>query len=179
MFNISAEWKTMQKVLDSAKFVTIQANEMFGVSCQSQMSILLHCCLNNSVQEWLIGFFDVSKYKTAPDSVIVILNLSNDRNMDKKLFYKTCIGGSTMAGSHSDAQEIIKQNALTVCSFTVVLTVSELYFVSIKARKKVCYFFYDLTIFQALSEIFWKVLAFKKSRFQTRSSKQHMLELSF
>ncbi|XP_026808786.1 zinc finger MYM-type protein 1-like [Rhopalosiphum maidis] len=51
--------------LKCANFVSIQADETTDVSCKSQMSIILRYVVDNNIEERFIGFFDVSKDKSA------------------------------------------------------------------------------------------------------------------
>ncbi|KAJ4426289.1 hypothetical protein ANN_27101 [Periplaneta americana] len=43
--------ETIQKELDLAEFVSVQADETLDVSCKSQMSVIFRYCVNDSVQE--------------------------------------------------------------------------------------------------------------------------------
>jgi len=51
--------------LISANFVSIQADESTDVSCKSQMSIILRYVVDNNIEKRFIGFFHVSKDKSA------------------------------------------------------------------------------------------------------------------
>lgn len=98
--------------MDSCEFVSVHADETLDVSCQSQMSIIFHYCVNESVQERFIEFFDVSKDKMAQGLAIVILTVLKGRKVDKKLVCQTYDGASVMAGSHGGVQAIIKKECL-------------------------------------------------------------------
>lgn len=51
--------------LQKANFIYIQADETTDVSCKSQMSILFRYIVDNKIEERFIGFFDVSRDKSA------------------------------------------------------------------------------------------------------------------
>lgn len=140
----------IQKELDSAEFVAVQADETLDVSCKSQMSIIFrYCTVNDSVQERFIGFFDVSKDKTAHGLATVILNVMKDSKVDKKLICQTYDGASVMAGCHGGVQAIIKQEcpyAMFIHCYAHRLNLVLLY--GAKTIKKVRLFVYDLTAFQ-------------------------------
>lgn len=140
--------ETIQKELDLAEFVSVQADETLDVSCKSQMSVIFRYCVNDSVQERFLGFFDVSKDKTAEGLSTVILNVMKDSKVENKLICQTYDGASVMSGSRGGVNAIIKQqcpNAMFIHCYAHRLNLVLLY--GAKTIKKVRLFVYDLTAF--------------------------------
>ncbi|XP_025425451.1 zinc finger MYM-type protein 1-like [Sipha flava] len=96
------------KELKITNFISIQADETTDVSCQSQMSLIFRYILDNKIEERFIGFFDVSKNKTAAGLSEVILNELSKWNIGKKVVYQTYDGASVMAGEKNGVQSIIQ-----------------------------------------------------------------------
>ena len=140
--------ETIQKELDLAEFVSVQVDETLDVSCKPQMSIIFRYCVNDSVQERFVGFFDVSKDKTTDGLSTFILNVMKDSKVDKKLICQSYDGASVMAGSLGGVHAIIKQqcpNAMFIHCYAHRLNLVLLY--GAKKIKKVRLFVYDLTAF--------------------------------
>lgn len=96
------------KELQTTNFISIQADETTDVSCRSQMSIIVRYTLDDKIEERFIGFFDVSKNKTATGLSEVILNEILKWNISKKLVCQTYDGASVMAGEKNGVQSIIQ-----------------------------------------------------------------------
>lgn len=96
------------KELQTTNFISIQADETTDVSCQSQMSLIFRYILDNKIEERFIGFFDVSKNKTAAGLSEVILNELSKWSIGKKVVCQTYDGASVMAGEKNGVQSIIQ-----------------------------------------------------------------------
>ncbi|KAL4119885.1 hypothetical protein QTP88_012647 [Uroleucon formosanum] len=96
------------KELQITNFISIQADETTDVSCQSQMSLIFRYIIDNKIEERFIGFFDVSKNKTAASLSEVILNAFSKWNIGQKVVCQTYDGASVMAGEKNGVQSIIQ-----------------------------------------------------------------------
>lgn len=81
-------------------YVSIQADETTDVSCQSQMSIIFRYVVEpkklQKIVEWFIGFFDISKNKTASGLADIILSEINKWKIGNKIICQTYDGASVM-----------------------------------------------------------------------------------
>ncbi|XP_050066274.1 zinc finger MYM-type protein 1-like [Aphis gossypii] len=96
------------KELQITNFISIQTDETTDVSCQSQMSLIFRYIIDNKIEERFIGFFDVSKNKTAAGLSEVILNELSKWNIGQKVVCQTYDGASVMAGEKNGVQSIIQ-----------------------------------------------------------------------
>jgi hypothetical protein len=71
--------------LQKANFISIQADETTDVSCKSQMSIIFRYLVDNKIEERFIGFFDVSKDKSAFGLSEILLTEIKNWNIGDKL----------------------------------------------------------------------------------------------
>lgn len=78
--------------------------------------------MNDSVQEWFIGFFDVSKGLTFQYLAIVIFDVFKGRNVDEKLICQRKDGTSIVANRDYDVKQLSMKNAFTLRSFTDMRT---------------------------------------------------------
>ncbi|XP_050063246.1 zinc finger MYM-type protein 1-like [Aphis gossypii] len=95
--------------IQSVNYVSIQADETTDVSCRSQMSIIFRYVVDQNIVERFIGFFDVSKNKTASGLADIILSEINKWEIGNKIICKTYDGASVMSGEKSGVQFRIRQ----------------------------------------------------------------------
>lgn len=95
--------------LNKTKFVSIQAAETTDVSWKSQMSIILRYLVDQNIEERFVGFFDVSKDKTALDLSTILLEQIKKWNTNDKIISQTYDGAAVMAGLQNGVQTIIKK----------------------------------------------------------------------
>jgi len=74
--------------VQTTNFISIQADETTVVSCKGALKGIFCCILDDKIEERFIGFFDVSKNKTATGLSEVILNELLKLNISKKLCVK-------------------------------------------------------------------------------------------
>jgi hypothetical protein len=96
------------KELQITNFISIQADETMDVLCQSQMSLIFRYIIDNKIEERFIGFFDVSKNKTAAGLSEVILNELSQWNIGEKVVCQTYDGASVMTDEKNGVQSIIQ-----------------------------------------------------------------------
>ncbi|KAE9523304.1 hypothetical protein AGLY_016252 [Aphis glycines] len=96
--------------LKKANFISIQADETTDVSCKSQMSIIFRYVVDNKIEERFIGFFDVSKDKSAFGLSEILLTEIKNWYIGGKLMCQTYDGAAVMAGQKNGVQAIIKQS---------------------------------------------------------------------
>lgn len=99
----------IKEELHSCEFVSVQADETLDVSCKTQMSIILRFCTQDGPKERFIGFYDVSKDKTAVGLSEVIIHELNAREITDKIVSQTYDGASVMAGDRGGVQQFVKQ----------------------------------------------------------------------
>jgi len=95
--------------IQSVNYVSIQADETTDVSCRSQMSIIFRYVIDQNIVERFIGFFDVSKNKTASGLADIILSEANKWEIGNKIICQTYDGASVMSGEKSGVQFRIRQ----------------------------------------------------------------------
>ncbi|XP_060846566.1 zinc finger MYM-type protein 1-like [Rhopalosiphum padi] len=134
--------------LKCANFVSIQADETTDVSCKSQMSIILRYVVDNNIEERFIGFFDVSKDKSAVGLSNILLAEITKWNINDKIICQTYDGAAVMAGNQNGVQAIIKKTypkALFIHCYAHQLNLIFLH--GSKNIKSVRIFISDLTMF--------------------------------
>jgi hypothetical protein len=134
--------------LKSAKFVSIQADETTDVSCKSQMIIILRYVVDNNIEERFIGFFDVSKDKSAVGLSNILLAEITKWNINDKIICQTYDGAAVMAGKQNGVQATIKKTypkALFIHCYAHQLNLIFLH--ASKNIKSVSIFISDLTMF--------------------------------
>jgi hypothetical protein len=89
--------------------ILFQADETTDVSCRSQMSIIFRYVVEQNIVERFIGFFDVSKNKSAAGLTDVILSEINKWGIGNKIIYQTYDGTSIMSGEKNGVQTRINQ----------------------------------------------------------------------
>lgn len=100
----------IKREIDQAQFISVQADDTTDVSCKSQLSIILRYAIEDRIEERFIGFFDVSKDKTAESLSTVILDNLKLWNVGSKLVCQTYDGASVFGGEHKGVQAIVKQS---------------------------------------------------------------------
>lgn len=137
--------------LNEAPFVSIQADETLDVSCKSQMSIIFRYCVNDKIEERFVGFYDVSKDKTAVGLSEVIHRVLLDWEVNgQKVVSQTYDGAAVMAGRQGGVQKLVKQfcpHALFVHCYAHQLNLVLLY--GSKTIKQVRLFVCALTAFHS------------------------------
>ncbi|VVC45313.1 Domain of unknown function DUF4371 [Cinara cedri] len=106
--------------LKSAKFVSIQADVTTHVSYKSQMSIILRYVVDKNIEERFIGFFDVSKDKSAVGLSNILLAEITNWNINDKIICQTYDGVAVMAGKQNGVQAIIKKSIQKPYLFTAM-----------------------------------------------------------
>lgn len=136
------------KEIQTVNYVSIQADETTDVSCRSQMSIIFRYVADQNIIERFIGFFDVSKDKTASGLANVILSEINKWDIGNKIICQTYDGASVMSGEKNGVQFRIKQiypNALFIHCYAHQLNLVLLH--GAKTIKPVKLFICNLTMF--------------------------------
>jgi hypothetical protein len=134
--------------LQKANFISIQADETTDVSCKSQMSIIFRYVVDNKIEERFIGFFDVSKDKSAFGLSEILLTEIKNWNIGDKLVCQTYDGAAVMAGQKNGVQAIIKQlypKAMFIHCYAHQLNLVFLH--GSKSIKSVKIFISELTVF--------------------------------
>lgn len=134
--------------LNKAKFVSIQADETTDVSCKSHMSVILRYVIESNIEERFIGFFDVSKDKTALGLSYILLGEIKKWNITDRIICQTYDGAAVMAGQQKGVQAIIKEtysNAMFIHCYAHQLNLVFLH--GSKTFKAVKLFISDLTMF--------------------------------
>ncbi|KAF2895901.1 hypothetical protein ILUMI_10273 [Ignelater luminosus] len=83
--------KHIENELEEGLFVFVQADKTLDVSCKSQMSLIVRYCVKDRVKERFIGFYDVSKDKTAKGLSNVIINVLTEWNVINKIVRHTTV----------------------------------------------------------------------------------------
>jgi len=83
--------------IQKVNYVSIQADETTDVSCRSQMSIIFRYVVEQNIIERFVGFFDVSKNKTASGLADIILSEINKWEIGNKIICQTYDGASVMS----------------------------------------------------------------------------------
>lgn len=136
------------KEIKSASFVSVQADETTDVSCRSQMSLIFRYVIDQNIIERFIGFFDVSKDKTAPGLAAVINAEIIKWEIGNKIVSQTYDGASVMAGGKNRVQNLIRQiypNALFIHCYAHQLNLVLLH--GAKTIQSVKLFICNLTMF--------------------------------
>ncbi|XP_060846373.1 zinc finger MYM-type protein 1-like [Rhopalosiphum padi] len=123
-------------------------DETTDVSCKSQMSIIFRYVVDNKIEERFIGFFDVSKDKSAFGLSEILLTEIKNWNIGDKLVCQTYDGAAVMAGQKNGVQAIIKQSypkAMFIHCYAHQLNLVFLH--GSKSIKSVKIFISDLTMF--------------------------------
>ncbi|XP_026819140.1 zinc finger MYM-type protein 1-like [Rhopalosiphum maidis] len=134
--------------LQKANFISIRADKTTDVSCKSQMSIIFRYVVDNKIEERFIGFFDVSKDKSAFGLSEILLTEIKNWNIGDKLVCQTYDGAAVMAGQKNGVQDIIKQSypkAMFIHCYAHQLNLVFLH--GSKSIKSVKIFISDLTMF--------------------------------
>ncbi|KAL4142958.1 hypothetical protein QTP88_005346 [Uroleucon formosanum] len=134
--------------IQRVNYVSIQADETTDVSCRSQMSIIFRYVVEQKIVERFIGFFDVSKNKTASGLADIILSEINKWKIGNKIICQTYDGASVMSGEKSGAQFRIRQiypNTLFIHCYAHQLNLVLLH--GAKTIKSVKLFICSLTMF--------------------------------
>ncbi|XP_050066556.1 zinc finger MYM-type protein 1-like [Aphis gossypii] len=134
--------------LQKANCISIQADETTDVSCKSQMSIIFRYVVDNKIEERFIGFFDVSKDKSAFSLSEILLTEIKNWNIGDKLVCQTYDEAAVMAGQKNGVQAIIKQSypkAMFIHCYDYQLNLVFLH--GSKSIKSVKIFISDLTMF--------------------------------
>jgi len=134
--------------IQRVNYVSIQADETTDVSCRSQMSIIFRYVVEQNIVERFIGFFDVSKNKTASGLADIILSEINKWEIGNKIVCQTYDGASVMSGEKSGVQFRIRQiypNTLFIHCYAHQLNLVLLH--GAKTIKSVKLFICNLTMF--------------------------------
>lgn len=73
------------KEIQTANYISIQADETTDVSCRSQMSIIFRYVIEEKIVDRYIGFFDVSNDKTGSELADVILSVIKKWDIGNKI----------------------------------------------------------------------------------------------
>ena len=96
--------------IQTVSFVSIQADETTDVSVKAQLSIIIRYVYQDMVVERFLGFYDVSKDKTALGLSNVILRVIQEWNIDsQKVISQTYDGASVMAGPEGGVQCFVRE----------------------------------------------------------------------
>lgn len=138
----------IQLEIEQSPFISVQADETLDVSCKCQMSIIFRLCVKERIEERFVGFFDVSRDKSARGLADVVLNVIEKWNVKNKLISQTYDGASVMAGREGGLQHYVKEkcpNAIFVHCYAHQLNLVLLH--GAKYIKHVKLFICDLTAF--------------------------------
>ncbi|XP_060846366.1 zinc finger MYM-type protein 1-like [Rhopalosiphum padi] len=136
------------KEIQTANYISIQADETTDVSCRSQMSIIFRYVIEEKIVERFIGFFDVSSDKTGSGLADVILSVIKKWDLGNKIIAQTYDGASVMSGTKNGVQSLIKNiysNVLFIHCYAHQLNLVLLY--GAKTIKPVKLFICNLTMF--------------------------------
>ncbi|XP_008179777.1 zinc finger MYM-type protein 1-like [Acyrthosiphon pisum] len=136
------------KEIQTANYISIQADETTDVSCRSQMSIIFRYVIEEEIVERFIGFFDVSSDKTGSGLADVILSVIKKWDLGNKIIAQTYDGASVMSGTKNGVQSLIKNiypNVLFIHCYAHQLNLVLLY--GAKTIKPVKLFICNLTMF--------------------------------
>lgn len=134
--------------LQTAKYVSIQADETSDVSCQSQISLILRYVIKQKIVERFIGFVNVPRNKTPSDLADVFFAEINKWEITNKLVYHTYDGALFMPGEKTGIQCIFKElypNALFINCHAHHLNLVLIH--GAKIIKPVKFFICDLSMF--------------------------------
>lgn len=95
--------------LDSANYVSLQADETTDVSCKSQFVIVLRYVKNTRPVERFISFVDV-RDRTAHGLTTVLLHELELFNLKDKLIAQAYDGAAVMSGSRGGVQVLMKEH---------------------------------------------------------------------
>ncbi|KAL4121279.1 hypothetical protein QTP88_013824 [Uroleucon formosanum] len=95
------------KEIQTANYISIQADETTDVSCRSQMSIIFRYVIEEKIVERFIGFFDVSSDKTGSGLADVILSVIKKWDLGNKIIAQTYDGASVIRSSKRS--ELLRQ----------------------------------------------------------------------
>ena len=103
--------KHIESEIQNSVCFSWQVDETTDISCHSQLSVIFRYTYEGNIKEHFMGFYDVSKGRSAVD----LFNLLNDQfakfNFKEKLVGQTYDGASVMSGDLNGLQSQVKNIA--------------------------------------------------------------------